>query len=318
MFLPILIREMETLKADAKANGAPFKIRAYDKVLQQLKTLPEPVRGMEDLLGLEGVGAGIKTRFEQILKDGFLQEAKEIQEAPPNPKQILQTVYGIGPKKAANLVEEGITSLSELRAAAKKNKKLLNAKQQIGPRYAEDLVQRIPKSEMDEHAALVIAAIKACCKKAQAAVVGSYRREAPDSGDIDVLVTSQALEEAGGIPRVVEELRARAPGYILESLAEGPHKFMGICKLREGLPARRIDILLTGPTEFPYALLYFTGSDKFNIKMRKHALTKGYSLNEHGLTPPPPAAEADNILTEMEIFRFLGFPYAEPKARQKF
>jgi DNA polymerase (family 10) len=87
---------------------------------------------------------------------------------------------------------------------------------------------------------------------------------------------------------------------------------MGICSL--GTP-RRLDILVTDEKEYPYALLYFTGSQQFNIAMRNHALAQGYSLNEHGLTPfiakpaPPPCT------AERDIFIFLGLNYVEPRHR---
>ena len=311
-YLPILIRELQTLKADARANGAVFKIRAYDKVLKQLEAREEPIHAMADLAAMDGIGTGIKARFEVIFAEGYLPEAQEIQQAPPNPKQILQCVYGIGPKKAATLVESGITSLEGLRAAYAKNKKLLNDKQAIGLRYAEDLTERIPKVEMDRHNALLLSVCAEVAPTAEASLVGSYRRKKDTSGDIDMLVTSKDLEAKGGVPYLLQEIQKRAPGYILETLAEGPHKFMGICKLG-ATKARRLDILLTSPEEYPYALLYFTGSDKFNIKMRKHALKQKYSLNEHGLTPPP----ATPLKTEREIFMFLKFPYVEPQDRDE-
>ena len=38
------------------------------------------------------------------------------------------------------------------------------------------------------------------------------------------------------------------------------------------------------PEEFPFAILYFTGSKTFNTIMRARALELGYSMNEHGFT----------------------------------
>ena len=35
--------------------------------------------------------------------------------------------------------------------------------------------------------------------------------------------------------------------------------------------------------EFPFALLYFTGSKEFNKAFRYFAKKQGYTLNEHGL-----------------------------------
>jgi DNA polymerase IV (family X) len=53
---------------------------------------------------------------------------------------------------------------------------------------------------------------------------------------------------------------------------------MVIGKLGE-YPARRLDFLYTSPEEYPFAVLYFTGSKGFNTAMRQRALDLGYSLN---------------------------------------
>ena len=53
-------------------------------------------------------------------------------------------------------------------------------------------------------------------------------------------------------------------GYLLEELFLGNKKYNGICKLgRKGI-GRRIDIMYTKPEEYPFAILYFTGSGEFN------------------------------------------------------
>ena len=50
----------------------------------------------------------------------------------------------------------------------------------------------------------------------------------------------------------------------------------------------------------------------FNVVMRRHALTLGYSLNEHGFTPQP---INENFKTEQDIFDFLGQEYKSPIER---
>ena len=73
---------------------------------------------------------------------------------------------------------------------------------------------------------------------------------------------------------------------------------------------------MTPDNEYAYALLYFTGSDKFNVAFRQYATNKGYTLNEHTLTPlrsdlpVPPYME-----NEKDIFNFLGLRYIEPSRR---
>ena len=55
-----------------------------------------------------------------------------------------------------------------------------------------------------------------------------------------------------------------------------------MCRIDDGI-GRRIDIMYTKPQEYPFAILYFTGSMEFNVKMRGELLEKGLSLNEYGI-----------------------------------
>jgi DNA polymerase/3'-5' exonuclease PolX len=138
------------------------------------------------------------------------------------------------------------------------------------------------------------------------------------SGDIDLLVTyKESYGEAsaiGSLGAIIESLTVS--GYIVGTLVSGPKKYMGYVRLAPTLPARRLDILLTPPTEFPYAVLYFTGSDKFNIAFRRHCLTLGYTLNEHTLTPTKDGVPAvPPMSSEEDIFAFVGLKYVPPTER---
>ncbi len=46
-------------------------------------------------------------------------------------------------------------------------------------------------------------------------------------------------------------------------------------------PHRHLDLRMFNVTHFPCAVLYFTGSDFFNVQMRLLALERGYTLNEY-------------------------------------
>jgi DNA polymerase/3'-5' exonuclease PolX len=154
--------------------------------------------------------------------------------------------------------------------------------------------------------------------KFEATIVGSFRREKNDSGDIDVLLSyphheNLSKKEAEIIfKEIVNEMIKK--DYISDVLALGIKKCMAVCTHKDKF--RRLDILLTTPDEYPFAILYFTGSDKFNITMRRKALQMGYSLNEYRLIPldekiPIP----DDLKTEKDIFKFLDIDYLDPKDR---
>jgi DNA polymerase/3'-5' exonuclease PolX len=90
---------------------------------------------------------------------------------------------------------------------------------------------------------------------------------------------------------------------------------MAISRMYKG-KARRLDLLMTPDEEYAYAILYFTGSDRFNVAFRQYALDKGYTLNEHTLTPIKEGVkEVPYMKTEQDIFKFLGLRYIAPAYR---
>jgi DNA polymerase/3'-5' exonuclease PolX len=101
--------------------------------------------------------------------------------------------------------------------------------------------------------------------------------------------------------------------YIVGVLAHGARKVMAIVQLK-GHPERRLDLLLTPHTEYTFALTYFTGSDKFNIEMRKQALSMNLTLNEHGLTTKA-GIPVHGITTEKDLFKALKMEWKEPHER---
>ena len=143
--------------------------------------------------------------------------------------------------------------------------------------------------------------------------VGSFRRKNKTMGDIDILIK----DRGDGI--VLKDIIKRfvATSYVIETLALGKNKFMGLCRLSPELPARRIDILLADPSHYYFALLYFTGSYNFNIYMRKIALKKGLSLSEYGFKDSKGVMidTTDTIHSEEDIFAYLDIPFVAPEKR---
>ena len=154
-------------------------------------------------------------------------------------------------------------------------------------------------------------------------IVGSYRRGAESSGDIDVIITSS---NPIIFKKFIDDLITKS--IIKEVLSRGQTKCLVITKLPDVSTSRRVDFLYTSPEEFPFAILYFTGSKIFNTVMRHEALAKGLTMNEHGLylltnnTSNPnnkkgtKGEKVDHIFTsEKDIFDYLDLEYKEPHER---
>lgn len=317
-FKDVIIGDLNTLRKKEQQDGNTFKAIAYAKILQQLKS-KEKIQTMDDLADVKGLGDRIRKRIEEIITTGALKEAEDVRkDVRVDMIDTFMNIYGIGRVKAVDLVKkQNIQSIEQLRDAVEKNPSLLNTNQTIGLKYYEDLLERIPRAEMKKHEKMVKKIIQKVSKHLEVEVVGSYRRGEPNSGDIDVLIKwpmTESLERgAETLKKIVDELTAVK--YVVESLAQGQKKYMGICRL-EGEKARRLDLLLTPEDEYAFAVLYFTGSDKFNVEMRRIVLEKGYSMNEHGLTPKEGVGAAPILLTEEAIFNFFGYRYIQPKNRK--
>jgi DNA polymerase IV len=321
-----VIAGLETMRLGELAtagSGAKFKALAYKKAIDALRRMPGPLTSVADVKDMEGIGKKIEAKIADVIATGTMGAAERMRtRADVGAFEVLTAIHGIGPVKARELIAAGITSVAALRSAVAADKELLTDAAKLGLKYYEDGIQRIPRAEMERHETALLAALPA---PLFGKIVGSYRREAANSGDVDMLVsypeTMPEKDASALFRRFVSELERT--GYIEAKLAGGAKKWMGYVRLGSAgagtgsaLPARRLDLLLTPPAEFAYALLYFTGSDKFNVAFRRYCLELGYSLNEHTLTPvvagkpaPPP------MKTERDIFRWANLKFVKPSAR---
>jgi DNA polymerase/3'-5' exonuclease PolX len=77
-----------------------------------------------------------------------------------------------------------------------------------------------------------------------------------------------------------------------------------------------VDFEVIEEKEWPFALLYFTGSGAFNERQRLIAKKMGYSLSEHGLRDVDTGEYVSGIKNERQIFEFLGMDYLPPWDRK--
>jgi len=323
-----LIENLRILADYERINKEPFKVKAYEKVIGSIELLDKNIETLEDIKLLKGVGKKIEDKIIEFLNTGNISEVAGVLN---DPRYILgnklKGIYGVGPAKITELMTK-IENFEEL----KEHPELLNDKQKIGLKYYDDMNLRIPMAEGKQHLKVVGKILNNLYSDGggiEFEFVGSFRRKNKDMGDIDILIKNR---KGLVLKDIIKQLEDKS--YIIEKLAQGNNKFMGICRLSPELPARRIDILIADPSYYYFALLYFTGSYNFNIYMRKIALTKGLSLSEYGFKAATGAAgdagvatgvgvatnkniidTSDTINSEEDIFKYLGMTYVEPHRR---
>jgi uncharacterized cupredoxin-like copper-binding protein len=184
-------------------------------------------------------------------------------------------------------------------------------------KYFDAIETRIPRSEIDEYKDVLDQLFQTATPPGSSyEIVGSYRRGALSSGDIDIIITNQANNPAAYTQFLDTLIKEKV---VIEVLTRGKTKSLTIAQLPGKIP-RRVDFLYTPPQTYAFAILYFTGSKGFNTVQRQRALTLGYTLNEHGLNYMVNGKKGEPVAAsfpdEKAIFTFLGMQYKEPVERK--
>ena len=152
-------------------------------------------------------------------------------------------------------------------------------------------------------------------------VVGSVRRlprNVPDARgpikDIDILVTLRR-----GAGKQTPALRLAGRRYrIVAVYAAGSRRVSAIVEDRRGTHARcHVDFFFAAPAERPFALLHHTGPWKYNVRLRTHAKTRGWKLNQYGLWDKRGRRVRGSVglRSEKSVVRLLGATYYPPSRR---
>jgi DNA ligase-1 len=342
----ILSKLIAKIVSEKEANWT-FKVKSYkqaNEILKdnmELKSVEDYIKVLRDgdmkLAGEESFKAkngnwksSILQKIDSILKTG---QTDGISLTKQDPRALaienLTKIPNVGPSTAGKIYDtEEITTVEELKYLYSINKEILNDKQAIGLKHYDDLMLRIPRKEMDEWNEILkdifAETMTELSITGELILAGSYRRKTPDSGDIDALITTDTKN-----PRVMttfyNNLVKRNIIKPSDIIAKGPTKIMAVASIDEYY--RHLDIFYHPKETFPFAILFTTGSKEFNVKMRKFALEKGYSLNEQNLTKKstagPKVTQTEYMSsinkefpkTERDIFDFLGYGYISPEMR---
>lgn len=290
---------------NSREKNAGFRVKAYAAAIAAIRAWPRKITSGAELRA-HGVGEKICAKIDEILATGDLHQTALINDESRIKTQFV-SVWGIGPVRAKQLYDAGARTIEDL--AAPEYQKMLTCGQKVGLRHFEDFKLRAPR----EIVAKFVDQVAKIAAPLKIHPCGSFRRKESTCGDVDILICA---DNAQFLAQFVEKLRAA--DLIVETLGLGKTKFMGVSKLSNG-QAFRIDIEMVPKHEFPFALLYFTGSGKFNEHQRAIAKAHGFSLSEHGLKNVATGEYIDpisaGIHTEKDIFTFLKMDYLEPGER---
>ena len=261
-------------------NENPFKIRAYRNGADTIAHAPDRLANCteEQLRAMPGIGRDLASKIREIAETGAARYHRDLLEQFPPTILDLLHLQGVGPKTVAQLYTQlGVRTIAELEAAcadgrvralkgmgSKKEQLILKAcaerKQHSGRHLLPDAA---------EAAGLLLEYLRAECPTVMFVTLGSIRRGADTSGDIDILAS-------GTDPHVMSTFTM----YKLVDRVLGQGETKSSVLLWGGLQA---DLRLVPAESQGAAMQYFTGSKSHNIALRDRAIARGLKLNEYGL-----------------------------------
>ena len=292
-----------------------FTVNAYRSAARLLAEETDPIykkeATVENFKKLPKIGQALAQKMVEFIETEELEFLNQLRSEIPESVRNLLDIPGLGPKRIGQLyVQAGVTSKKELikQAASGALKEL--------PGFGEKMVDKIlaaidsdqqkkkrhERKEVEAIAKILIPLLNGLEGVKQVQIAGSYRRGSKTVGDMDILVTGK-VDPQGAEKKIHEQFKE------MTVLGSGDTKVSFVI-----FPNNlQVDVRFVPEESYGAALLYFTGSKDFNIKMRKKAIEMGMMLNEYGLHHK---GEIIAGKTEEEVFKKLEMEFVEPEKRK--
>lgn len=312
-----------------------FRLKQMKNIFTIIKLYPKKLTldNINEFSEYPGIGKGTIVRIKEILDTGKLKELDKFKDKDNENDKLIQefeTIVSVGRTTALKFIEDGILSVNDLILKVENGEYDVNDKIKLGIKYYGKFKGDIPRKEVDKVYKIIESIIKKMNKKIDDEnkyifeICGSYRRESPTCGDIDVLISKlntniDSKDDINHLENFVKLLKnpiktnSNQP-LIIDDITDKHYetKYMGFSKYKDN-PYRRIDIRYVPHDVYYSALLYFTGSAKLNINMRKIAEKMGLKLSEYGLTKEDGTKIPIN--SEYDVFKILKIEYLTPRLR---
>ncbi len=298
-------------------GAVKYRVLAYSNAARAIRESPVSVAELAQegkATSIPGVGKTLEQKILTLLETGTIPSAERLRaKFPPTLIEVTRVPH-LGAKTVRRLYDElDVCSLEDLRAAAEAQR--IRRLKGLGPKVEENILASL------EHMAettspsgrLLLSAVRPVAEELaqslrdhpaaeQVEVAGSVRRWAETCKDIDLIAT--AVEP--------EQLSRHLAGHPLIASAGTPGPNGVRVQTHNGVS---VDLRIVPPEAFGNLLQHFTGSAAHNIELREHAVARGLSVSEHGITE----VESDEVTLcagEAEVYERLGYAYIEPELRE--
>ncbi len=296
-----------------------FKVRAYTGGARAIQQIDGDIRTLVangSLASVRGIGDTLREKITTLVTTGRLPFLEDLRASvPPGLVEMLR-LPGVGPKKVKALHDElGIDTIPKLKAACeagqvsglkgfgeKTQQKILD-----GIAFLDTVGKRVRIDQVEVLAVAVIERLKKLPGVKRVEVCGSLRRRRETAKDIDLLVASDD-------PEPVMQAFVTMP-EVLQVTGHGPTKSSVVAQMKwDGTTVTlNADLRVVTDEQFPFALVHFTGSKDHNVRLRKRAIDRGWSLNEYSMGSETKLVKCAD---EADVYRKLGLTWVPPEMRE--
>ncbi|XP_036183026.1 DNA-directed DNA/RNA polymerase mu isoform X4 [Myotis myotis] len=228
--------------------------------------------------------------------------------------QLFTRIFGVGVRTADQWYREGLRTLDDVWKQVQR----LTQQQKAGLQHYQDLSSPVQRPDAEALRQVVEAAVGWALPGATVTLAGGFRRGKLQGHDVDFLITHpEEGQEVGLLPRVMHYLEQqglvlyqqhqRSPSGDPARLVPKGHSMdtfeQSFCIFRLPRPpgtakggtwsahpswkAVRVDLVVAPISQFPFALLGWTGSKHFERELRRFSRKeRGLWLNSYGLFDP--------------------------------
>ncbi|KAG9189743.1 DNA polymerase IV [Alternaria panax] len=182
-------------------------VRAYSTIIASIAAYPYRLSHPREVAQIPGCDEKTAVLFVEWKNTGKIQAAEDF-EADESMKVLrsFHNIWGVGAKTARHFYYNN--HWTELDDIIEYGWNDLDRVQQIGVKYYDEFLVPIPRSEVEQIAAVVREhAVKLRDERITVTIVGGYRRGKTESGDVDIIVSHPDLESTAGlVQEIVESL----------------------------------------------------------------------------------------------------------------
>ncbi|GES77635.1 DNA-directed DNA/RNA polymerase mu [Rhizophagus clarus] len=330
-----LVELLEVIEHARELNGEERNALSYRHAIAALKAYPRNIESYVEARKIIGIGLKIGNHIKEFLTTGTILEAEEI--ITSEKYQILDSfsrVYGVGYKTALKWYQRGYRCIRE----CMKDPYLTHV-QRLGLELFDDFQKKMSRQDIQEILDILDKTIKTIYPDCIITPVGGYRRGKEFNGDLDVVVSHPQETVTNNLLKdVVEKLIDN--GYLKHKLFYGQssaknkkdassellssHKNvmdnLDKCFCAFIQPStqicRQVDLIIAPYSQYPTAVLGWTGSKQFERSLRNYAKKeRKMTFASHGLFLNVIPRRRVCVTSEREVFDILGISWVEPEMR---